>query len=354
MRLLWTIEVPVWVPWGVETLINLSIGLTSIVIAALYVHQDKIIYPSAFPAGSREVVPTPDQYRMPDYENVFITTPDKVKITGYAIKYRPQLSLLTNEQEDPSGSLRLRKPDGSKHDVAGYTVLYCHANAGNMGHRLPFAGMLRNRGGVNVFMLSYRGYGKSEGAASEKGMKIDSQAALDWISNHEELGKTKIIVYGQSIGGAVAIDLAARNPERIVAVMIENTFLTLPKLIPSAMPAMKYLAFLCHQVWNSEAAVQKIPETVPMLFLSGTSDELIPQKHMIELAKLARRSRGKAGSEEEGSALVRDRNGVRWVEFQNGTHNDTCMQAGYYDTIGEFLEELKEGRFGKLNPQSSL
>lgn len=63
----------------------------------------------------------------------------------------------------------------------------------------------------NVLMLSYRGYGLSEGSPTEKGLKIDAQTALDFITNHAELGGTPIIFYGQSLGGAVAINLAADN-----------------------------------------------------------------------------------------------------------------------------------------------
>ncbi|KAJ3011575.1 UNVERIFIED_CONTAM: hypothetical protein HDU68_001624 [Siphonaria sp. JEL0065] len=350
MRLLWLIEVPIPVLWGFETLINFGVITAGTVFTALWFFQDKLIYMASLPQGSRDNVMTPDQSHMPDYESVVLTTPDNVKITGYAIKYRPQLELLANPSEDPSASLRLRKPNGKQHDVAEYTLLYLHANAGNMGHRLPLARVIRHKAKMNVFMLSYRGYGKSEGVASENGIKIDSQAALDWIANHEELGKTKIVLYGQSIGGAVAIDLASRNPDRIFAVVIENTFLSLPKLIPSVIPLFKQVIFLCQQIWDSETAVQTIPASVPMLFLSGGSDELIPQRHMIELVKTARRSRGgKKESTEElkdgnkyGETLVRDKNGIRWVEFANGGHNDTCMQAGYFDEIDVFLKELFE------------
>ncbi|KAJ3057334.1 hypothetical protein HDU99_007271 [Rhizoclosmatium hyalinum] len=183
---------------------------------------------------------------------------------------------------------------------------------------------------MNVFMLSYRGYGKSDGVATENGIKIDSQAALDWIANHEELGKTKIVLYGQSIGGAVALDLASRNPDRITAVVIENTFLSL--------------------MWESEKAIKKIPSSVPMLFLSGGNDELIPQKHMIELVQIARRARagGKLVDEEKEKNAdgkpVKDKQRVRWAEFANGGHNDTVMQEGYFEEVIAFLFELMQGK----------
>lgn len=70
-------------------------------------------------------------------------------------------------------------------------------------------------------------YGKSEGKANEKGIRNDAQLALDYVTSHPLLEKTKVVLYGQSIGGAVAADLAARNPDRIAGLIIENTFLNL-------------------------------------------------------------------------------------------------------------------------------
>lgn len=79
-------------------------------------------------------------------------------------------------------------------------------------------------------MLSYRGYGKSEGTPNEKGLKIDAQTMLDFVREHEILKHTPLIAYGQSIGGAVAIDLVSRNEDSFSGLMIENTFLSLVKL----------------------------------------------------------------------------------------------------------------------------
>ncbi len=87
--------------------------------------------------------------------------------------------------------------------------------------------MLQKQLNCNIFIISYRGYGLSEGSPNEKGLKMDAQTALDYIQKHAYLSKTRIIVYGQSIGGAVAIHLASKNENKIHALMIENTFLSL-------------------------------------------------------------------------------------------------------------------------------
>lgn len=110
-----------------------------------------------------------------------------------------------------------------------------HGNAGNIGHRIPIARMLINATGCNVFMLEYRGYGLSTGSPDEIGLKVDGQAALDYLRDGPETGDHDIVVYGQSLGGGVAIDLVAKNQKdrRIVGLVLENTFLSMRKMIPS-------------------------------------------------------------------------------------------------------------------------
>ncbi|KAF9385156.1 hypothetical protein CPB97_005103 [Podila verticillata] len=268
--------------------------------ALLYHYQCEIIYPANFPEGSRTHVAKPSQYNMP-YEDLTLVTPDKVKIKAYLIK-------------QPDDNVARRRP----------TILYLHANAGNMGHRLSIADVFYRQFGCNVFMLSYRGYGLSSGSPSEKGLRIDAHTALDYIKKHPVLSETKLIAYGQSIGGAVSIDIVARNEDQFAGLMIENTFLSLPKVIPHVLPMISKVSFLCHQIWNSEQMIQEISR-LPVLFLSGLRDELVPPGHMKELHRLL------------------DSTGeVVWKEFEDGTHNDTCLKPGYFESIKSFLEGIME------------
>lgn len=110
-----------------------------------------------------------------------------------------------------------------------------HGNAGNIGHRIPIARMMSHNMDCNVFMLEYRGYGLSTGSPDQVGLMVDAQTALDYIRDRAELRKTKVVVYGQSLGGAVSIQLVAKNQKegRIAGLILENTFLSMRKLIPS-------------------------------------------------------------------------------------------------------------------------
>ena len=114
------------------------------------------------------------------------------------------------------------------------TVLMFHGNAGNIGYRLPIGKILADDIGCHVLMLQYRGYGLSTGTPNEKGLGIDAQTGLDYIRKRAELARNKIVIYGQSLGGAVGVGLAARNLAEgdISGIILENTFTSIRKLIP--------------------------------------------------------------------------------------------------------------------------
>lgn len=104
---------------------------------------------------------------------------------------------------------------------------------------------------------------------------IDAQTALDYLLDHSASKDGKIFVYGQSLGGALAIQLVSKNQGKVDGLVLENTFRSMRTLIPSAFPPAKYLARLCHQLWPSETTLPQI-ENIPTLFLSGSKDELVP------------------------------------------------------------------------------
>ncbi|KAI5477469.1 hypothetical protein MNV49_006315 [Pseudohyphozyma bogoriensis] len=293
-------------------------GFTAVTLGGLlYSFQTSLIYPANIPSGtlrSRTNVPKPTDFGMP-YEDVDLTTPDGVSIKAYLI-------LAKSSDADKFDSVEKQR-----------TVILFHANAGNVGHRLPIAKVFWSKMGCNVFCLSYRGYGHSEGTPNEKGLRLDAQTALDHVLSHPTLSKTQIYLYGQSIGGAVSIDTASRNVNRLKGLIIENTFLSLPLLVPTVMPYLTpFIPFLLHQIWPSNTSIAKLPPSFPVLFLKGGSDELIPQSHMLELWRIYREGGGE-GEKEKREEVVGE-----WAEFKDGTHNDTCLQPNYFSTIHRFLQ----------------
>ncbi|KAH7101442.1 Alpha/Beta hydrolase protein [Auriculariales sp. MPI-PUGE-AT-0066] len=295
-----------------------TVALGSLGVSLLYYGQEYLIYPSAFPPGSRtEEVPTPSEWNLL-YEDVTLPCPDGVNIRAYLLLQRKQMpgaAHIGNHATESDDEYAADRP----------TVIMFHGNGGNIGHRVPLARVFVLKMRCNVLMVSYRGYGLSEGKPNEKGIKIDSQTALEYCKSHPVLKSTKIVLYGQSIGGAVSIDLAARNPNKIDALVLENTFLSLPRLIPTALPMLGPFAWLCHQIWDSANALPKIPSSTPILMLSGLQDDIVPPSHMQELFDIACRNGRSKGV---------------WRDFPDGNHNNTCIQEGYWQAISDFITKL--------------
>jgi len=275
-----------------------TLGVVGLAFSFLvYQYQGYIIYPAQFPEGSRQNVDTPSIYKLP-YENITLTTSDGVKLNAYLIM----------------------KPTEAEAKEAP-TILYFHANAGNMGHRLPVAKILYHRYAANVFLLSYRGYGLSEGTPDEHGLQIDAQTALDYLLQHPVLKNTRIVLYGQSLGGAVAIDVASRNSDRIYGLILENTFLSIPELVPYHFPMLSFFRFLVHQRWNSKERIKLIDSNKPILFLASAEDEIVPIQHMVELYT---------------NNLGANR---MWKVIEEAKHNDAWVREEYWEVVDEFWRE---------------
>jgi fermentation-respiration switch protein FrsA (DUF1100 family) len=207
-------------------------------------------------------------------------------------------------------------------------MIHFHGNGGHIGHRLGTHMHFMNSGlYYRVLLVGYRGYGESTGTPSEEGFKKDSQAALNWtLERLNEEERKRLVVYGQSMGGAVAINLAANNPGKFKYLIVENTFLSIPKLAVDINVLLYMATPFIHQVWNSEVDIKKVQQTT--LFISADADELIPPAHMSKLFALATCRK---------SLLHLDRVG----------HNDALVHKDYVRKMKEFI--LKSIENDQLN-----
>lgn len=187
----------------------------------------------------------------------------------------------------------------------------------DISHRLPNIADLLSKVKVNVLIVEYRGYGKSTGAPSESGIQIDAQTMLNYLLERNDINHRKLFVFGRSLGGAVAIDLAARNPESVKALVVENSFTSVPDMIDVVMPMLRYFKFLSRNQWSSEEKVQTL--AMPTLFLSGRLDELVPSSMMDRLYATCT-----SPSKE-------------FIPFETGHHMDTWDQPGYYESFRRWL-----------------
>ncbi|MEG4428516.1 alpha/beta fold hydrolase [Microcoleus sp. AT9b-C4] len=157
----------------------------------------------------------------------------------------------------------------------GGVVLYLHGNASNVGsnveHAYRFHGL-----GLSVFVMDYRGYGKSQGDfPSESQVYEDAQLAWDYLVKQRGINPNQIYLYGHSLGGAIAIDLALRHPEA-AGVIVEGSFTSTRAMVnfQKGLFWMFPIDVLLTQRFDSLSKVDRLQ--MPVLFIHGTADNVVP------------------------------------------------------------------------------
>ncbi|KAG6839939.1 hypothetical protein C0991_010197, partial [Blastosporella zonata] len=125
-------------------------------------------------------------------------------------------------------------------------------------------------------------------AAAKARATIDAQTALDYILAQPHLTQVPILLYGHSLGGGVAIDLASRNPSLVSAVVVSNTFTSVPDIVRT-WPLIGLFSFVCTQKWRSIDKLRFIPTDTPILMISGRQDETVPPPLMDKLWQAAQK-----------------------------------------------------------------
>lgn len=246
-----------------------------------FIRQDRLVY---FPVKTFNSFPS--EVGLP-YREVTFTAADGVKLYGWLV--------------------------GS--DEYNEVVLFCHGNAGNISHRLETLAIF-NHMGLRTFIFDYRGYGRSEGHPSEKGTYMDVEAAWQFLTETEKIPAGQIILFGRSLGGAIAAHLAAGNGAKARALVLESTFTSVPDLGAELYPMLP-VRFFCRIKYNTRALLPKI--TMPVLIVHSPDDELIPFNH--------------------GQALFKAANQPKQFLQISGGHNDGFLRSGkkYIDGLSGFL-----------------
>jgi fermentation-respiration switch protein FrsA (DUF1100 family) len=193
-------------------------------------------------------------------------------------------------------------------------LVFCHGNAGNISHRIENAHFLLKRG-TSVLLFSYRGYGLSSGSPSEQGIYRDGVAAYDHLTEIEKISPERIAVFGRSLGGAVAIELALRR--KVKCLIIENTFTSMREMSKTIFPYSLFSPFLPHHYKNNSKIAGV---SVPKLIIHGTNDEIVPLRM--------------------GKSLFESARGEKIFLPVNGAgHNDVYIIGGaaYFDAIVDFV-----------------
>ncbi|KAL1468130.1 hypothetical protein MTO96_025638 [Rhipicephalus appendiculatus] len=245
--------------WYCSSILALLL-LVFAITGLVYQVGDWLLYHPEQPAHSRLYVPSPSMLGLPA-ESLQLKTHDGVTLHAWLIKQPPE----------------------------GF----------------PNVGGLFHRCGCNILLLEYRGYGRSEGTPSEEGLYLDAQAGLEYLLSHPGLDQTRLLA------------------QHLLGVIVENTFSSIPEMarVLFGWRLLRWLPDFCYK--NQFRSIDKVPKvTVPVLFVCGLSDALIPPSMTQRLYQSC-------------SSPMK-----RLVTFESGTHNETWECRGYYQSLSLFINEL--------------
>ena len=175
------------------------------------------------------------------------------------------------------------------------TVLVLHGNAENLSRHVNSVLWL-TREGFNLFIFDYRGYGKSQGSPGIKGVHLDAEAALEALLSMPRVDKQRIVVLGQSIGGAIAVYTVANTPykDRIAALIIDSAFSSYRGIAREKLaqffitwPLQYPLSYLVGDSYSPIRWIGKV-SNVPVLIIHGDKDPVVPMHHGQMLYEAAR------------------------------------------------------------------
>ncbi|MEX0906493.1 MAG: alpha/beta hydrolase [Balneolaceae bacterium] len=242
-------------------------------------------------------IPASGTYESPDSmgvsgEDVWMTTEDGVKLHGW---YLPNI-----ESE--------------------YVILFSHGNAGNISMRTELAGMLLESR-ASVFLYDYRGYGLSEGSPGEKGLYTDVRTAVKYLTEEKNIPVENIILYGRSLGGAVAAYAATEFG--VGGLVLDSAFIDIRTVIkdiyPFIPPGLARVDFNTNRYVNAR-------EEMPLMILHSPEDRLIGYHHGLELYNNA------SGPK-------------RFVELQGGHNNNYSLSKEIFTSSWkDFLNDLEAAR----------
>lgn len=204
-------------------------------------------------------------------------------------------------------------------------VLYLHGNAGNVTGLKWTARRLQEKLGVSVLVFDYRGYGRSDGTPTEEGILADARAARRWLAARAGVDERDLVLLGRSLGGAVAVDLAARDGAR--ALILENTFTSMTEVARGKAWPLP-VGSVMHTRLDSLSKIAAYHG--PLLQTHGDADRLVPFEMGKRLFAAANEPK-------------------RFIPVPGGGHNDGPSDA-YYRALDEFLTRLPPWRDWRETP----
>lgn len=227
-------------------IIGLVLGYLFLV-GFVYIRQGSMLY---YP--SREIEATPGNIGL-DFKEITLKTKDGINISAWYIPAERERGVL----------------------------LFCHGNAGNISHRLDSIRIFHDLN-LSVLIFDYRGYGKSKGSPTENGTYLDAESAWDYLVNVRHVKPEKVILFGRSLGSAIAAETAIRR--KAGAIIIESGLTSIPDLGAKFFPHLP-VRLISRYHYSTIDKVGMID--IPKLFIHSRQDELIPFEQGIRLFEKA-------------------------------------------------------------------
>ena len=256
---------------------SVLIAYLLIVVAAMFLENSLIFIPTPYPGGEWH----PEGLA---FEDAWFPSADGTRLHGWYV---------------PTKDARA-------------VVLFCHGNAGNITHRAEILDVLHRQVVASTLIFDYRGYGRSEGRPNEAGILADARAARRWLANREKIAEADIVLMGESIGGAVAVDLAAHDGAR--ALVLESTFNNLPDVAAYHFP---WLPVRWAMRTRLDSAAKIADYHGPLLQSHGDIDTVVPLRFGQSLYEAANQPK-------------------KFLLLGGHDHNDP-MPPEYYDELRAFL-----------------
>jgi fermentation-respiration switch protein FrsA (DUF1100 family) len=253
---------------------------------SVYVFQSHLVF---FPGDGRELIATPSRIGL-SYEDLYLETTDDIGLHGWFIP-----------ATEPRG-----------------TVLFLHGNAGNISHRLDSV-LMFYRLGYNMLIFDYRGYGNSSGTPTEQGTYRDADAAWRYLTEQRQIPSCSIVLYGESLGGAVAAWVAIH--QKPAALVIASGFTSVPDLAEKFYPFLP-VRWLARIRYDTRKYLRSV--SAPVLITHSPEDDIIPFEH--------------------GRALFAAANPPKQFLELAGGHNDgfIFMRESWVKVLGDFLGKHME------------
>jgi pimeloyl-ACP methyl ester carboxylesterase len=234
-----------------------------------------------------EIARTPRDVGL-EYQDLYFTTADNVRLNGWFIP----------------------------HPQASATMIWFHGNAGNIGDRVDNIKLLHDKTRISIFIFDYRGYGRSPGSSSETTTYLDGEAAMKFVRRQLKVESKNLVIFGRSLGAAVAAEMASRHDSR--AVILESPFASIGEMVKVMLPALP-IGPLLSAKFDVIDKVGKI--TAPLLVLHGDQDEIIPFEQGQRVFAAARHPK-------------------QFYPIKGAGHNDTFIAGGdgYYERLKSFIQ----------------